>query len=582
MRLGLAVLFALTACSSAPQAAREPEAARPVFDGSPMSNEESRYRPTVGSRGMVVSDDRLASEWGAEILRRGGNAVDAAVATAFVLAVTRPGFAALGGGGFIVYCAPKAAQCEALDYRETAPAASTRDMYVRDGKPRTDLSQVGALAVGVPGTTAGLVFALERWGKLPLRQVLERPIQLAREGYRLTGWHEYAGEYRWKDMNDAARRVFGCAGKPCPVGTVMKQPELAGVLAEISRNGARGFYEGPVARKLAQGIRAAGGIVTEADLKAYRPKLRAPVTGRYKDLSIVSMPPPSAGGAMIAQLLGYFERAEKQGELAEGFGSARSVHAQAHALALSFADRAEIFGDPEYVKVPLERFLSPAYIDERWKTFDPSRAAFPEKPGIVLAPEGTQTTHLSAMDRDGGAVGLTTTLNRLLGSAFVAPGTGVLLNDEMDDFSIQAGVPNHFGLVGSQANAIVAGKRPLSSMAPTIVRDSQGRARIVIGAQGGPRITSSVALSLLNRFGFGFSLPDSIVASRIHEQWKPSTLRYERPGLSEETVRALRDRGWTITPEDYDIAKVHALERFESGRVWGITDPRGEGAAVAE
>ncbi|HUP58397.1 MAG TPA: gamma-glutamyltransferase [Bdellovibrionota bacterium] len=581
--LVVAVLLAGFGSCSARQSA-DSVAWKPLsFDGSPSSNENSRYRPVVSTAGMVVSDDRLANEWGAEVLRRGGNAVDAAVATAFMLAVTRPGFAALGGGGFIVYCPKDGGGCAALDYREKAPSAATRDMYIREGKARTDLSQVGALAVGVPGTPAGLVLALEKWGRLPLRMILEEPIRTARKGIRVTGWLEYAIDERWKDMNDEARRVFGCRGKPCPAGAVLKQEDHARVLEELVRKGARGFYEGEVARKIVRAVRAAGGILTEEDLRSYRPEIRIPVSGTYKGYEIISMPPPSAGGAMVVQLLGYFERAEKQGALSEGFGSASAVHAQAHALALSFADRAELFGDPAFVRIPLERFLSSAYLDERWKTFDPSRAALPVKAGIEApASGGSQTTHLSVVDREGGAVALTTTLNRLMGSAFVAPGTGVLLNDEMDDFSIQPGVPNVFGLVGSAANAIAPGKRPLSSMAPTIVRDSAKRVRLVIGAQGGPRITSSVALAIQNRFGFGLSVVDAVFAPRIHQQWKPAALRYEVPGLAPETLSRLEALGYALKPEIWDVARIHALERFESGRVWGVADPRGEGSAVAE
>jgi gamma-glutamyltranspeptidase/glutathione hydrolase len=536
---------------------------------------------------MVASDDPIANEWGAEILRKGGNAVDAAVATAFTLAVTRPHYGSLGGGGFIVYCPKKdgaaAPECFAVDYRERAPKAAGGDMYNRNGKPDTSLAQAGALASGVPGVTAGLTLAHSKWGKLPLRELLRKPIELARGGVRVTGWLEWVLAVRWKDMNSEARQVFGCSGQPCPAGTLLKQPDLARLLAAIARDGARAFYEGESARRLARGVRDAGGILSEEDLEGYHATVRKPVTGTYKGLEVISMPPPSAGGTMVVELLGYFERAERQGALAQGFGAASSLHAVAHALALSFADRAELFGDPDFVPVPLARLTSNEYLDERWKSFDPGHAAIPVKPGLSLEPEGKDTTHLSVLDREGGAVALTTTLNLPLGSGFIPPGTGVVMNDEMDDFSLRPGVANVFGLVGSRANAIAPGKRPLSSMSPTIVRDRAGSVRLVIGAQGGPRITSSVAQVILNRFGFGVALPDSVAAPRIHEQWKPPALKYDTPGISEDTVAKLRALGYSVVPEERsDIARIHAIERFPNGRVWGVADPRGEGNAVAE
>jgi gamma-glutamyltranspeptidase/glutathione hydrolase len=562
-----------------------------AFDGSVATNLKSRYRPTVGTKGMVVSDDRVANEWGAEILRKDGNSVDAAVATAFALAVTRPYYASLGGGGFLVHCPPEGKKCVALDYRERAPKAATRDMYVKNGKADSDLSSDGALAPGVPGVTAGLVYALKRWGTMPLSMVLKRPIELARQGYRFTGFQETGAQSRWEAMNEPARKIFGCEGKPCPSGTLIKQPDLARVLEEIARKGTDGFYRGWVARSISAGVRKAGGIITEQDLADYRPTEREPVSGVVRGYEITSMPPPSAGGAMILQILGYLDRAERDGALDQGYGAAKSVHAIAHALGLAFADRAEVFGDPDFVKVPLAELLSDDYLDRRWKTFRSGHAALPERSGLP-APGGapaspggehatSQTTHFSVVDRNGGAVALTTTLNDYYGSGFVPQGTGVLLNDEMDDFSIQPGHPNMYGLVGAEANAIAPGKRPLSSMAPTIVRDSGGRVRIVLGAQGGPRITSSVALVLANRIFFGLSLPDAVVAPRVHEQWKPETLDLEPVGYSEDTREKLRSLGYAVAT-DPGLAKIHALERFPNGRVWGVADPRGEGSPVAE
>lgn len=562
-----------------------------AWNGSAESAYDSRYSPVIGTRGMVVSDERLASQWGAEILRQGGNAVDAAVATAFMLAVTRPQAGSLGGGGFLLYC-PKpgpsgaASPCQALDYREVAPAGAARDMYVRDGKPRTDLSQDGALAVAVPGVTAGLIKALEKWGSVSRQKILSRPMEVARAGIELSGATEFGLTDRWEAFNPEARRIFGCRSgaklEPCPTGTRIRQPELAKVLEAISREGRAGFYGGRVARAIVRDVREAGGILAEKDLADYQPKLRKPVRGTYRGMEVVSMPPPSSGGAIVVQMLAYMERAEAQ--LASGFGSAPELHAVAHAMALAFADRAVWFGDPDQVMVPLEGLLAPAYLDERWaESFRKDRAALPEsagKPGVVV--DGNHTTHFSVIDREGNAVSVTTTINDNFGSGFVPAGTGVFLNNEMDDFSIQPGVPNLFGLVGAESNAVGPGKKPLSSMSPTIVRDERGNARLVLGAAGGPRIATSVFSAILNRVRFGMSIVDAIAAPRIHHQWRPLELRYEPQGFAPEVEQKLRQMGYLLKPAS-ELARAQALERFpESGRTWGAPDFRGEGFAAAE
>ena len=319
----------------------------------------------VGTRGIVVADDVVAASWGAEILAQGGTAVDAAVATVFAMSVTRPHYAALGGGGFLLYC-PKPeklvgspaglrpSECQVLDFRERAPHAATRDMYLRDGKARTDLSQDGALASGVPGLVAGFLDAHSRWGKIPRKRLLEKPIQLARVGVPLSGVTEFAATERWKAMNSEARRIWGCAegAQACPAGTVVKQPDLARVLTEISDKGAPGFYRGWVAKKLTDGLQAAGGIMTVQDLAEYQATLRVPLRGEFRGMEVVTMPPPSAGGALVLQMLGFVDLADESGEFSEGFGSARSVHALGHAMRLAFGSRGS-FGDPDQVQVPV-------------------------------------------------------------------------------------------------------------------------------------------------------------------------------------------------------------------------------------
>jgi gamma-glutamyltranspeptidase/glutathione hydrolase len=557
------------------------------------SDRLSRVRPVIGNRGMVVSDDRIASEWGAEILRKGGNAMDAAVATAFMLSVTRPHYGSLGGGGFLVYC-PAKQKCTAIDYREKAPSAATRDMYLRNGKADTDLSQDGALASGVPGVPAGILTALEKFGTRKREVLLRQPIRIAEHGFRFTGLEETAAVERWSAFNKEAKKILGCkislksgakAGieqglEPCPVGTFLKQPDLAKVLREISAHGKDGFYSGWVGRKIVNGIAKAGGILTIKDLEQYRPKIREPLVGKFHGMEVVTMPPPSSGGVHLLQMLGFMNRAEKKGELSQGFGSAESIHAEAHAMALAFADRAKYLGDTDYVKVPIHALLSEAYLDQRWATFDPGKANPPADAGI-LPNEPQNTTHFSVIDRYGNAVAITTTINDEYGSGFVPPGTGVFMNDEMDDFSAQPGVPNMFGLVGGEANAIAAGKRPLSSMTPTIVRDSKGEVHLVLGAAGGPRIITAVFNVLVNRYEFGMLLPDAVSAPRVHDQWKPDELRVEQFGFSPGTREALTKLGYSVK-ETPALAKMHAIERFPNARVWGVPDIRGEGAAVAE
>ena len=554
--------------------------------GGPESVSDSRYQIHLGTRGMVVSDDQEASQWGAEILRRGGNAIDAAVATSFALAVTRPHYASIGGGGFLLYCPhPKnnaPASCQAIDYREKAPSRASHDMYLRDGKANTDLSQNGALASGVPGVPAGLLLALEKYGSLSRKVLLSRPISLAKQGYVFSTHSEEAAAQRWSAMNAEAKKIFGCLKSskivPCPTGAMIHQPDLAKTLELISHFGAKGFYEGPLAKKIVNGIQDAGGILSLDDLSAYRPQLRTPLKGSFQGLEIVAMPPPSSGGAIVLQLLGYAERADRDGAFQNGFDSANMIHAVTHGMALAFSDRAHYFGDPDFVPLPLDKLLSPSYLDQQWKTFKMNHAALPEGQSKVKEP--MHTTHFSVIDREGNAVAITTTINDNFGSGFVPPGTGIVMNNQMDDFSVQPGVPNLFGLVGNEANSIQPGKRPLSSMSPTIVRDKKGNNLIVIGAAGGPRIITSVFLSLLNRLRFGMSLQDAVAAPRFHQQWTPTSVDVERMGFSPETRAILEKKGYSLN-EVPTLGKVHALERLPNGRTSGAPDPRGEGVAVA-
>lgn len=576
--------------------------------GEASSAMESRYQPVVSTRGMVSADDRIAAEWGAEILRRGGNAMDAAVATAFAMAVTRPHYASLGGGGFLLFCPKKKPAnsvpppCTSLDFRERAPSAAHRDMYMVDGVAHPERSQTGALAIGVPGIPAGLLKALEKFGTLPRKKLLTRPIQLAKQGYPFSANTESAAIERWTEMNPSAQKIFGCRTTkisplaPCPAGTWMKQTDLGKVLEEISEKGTSAFYQGWIARKLVEGIRQSGGVITLKDLKFYQPIVRLPLKTTLSPefaqphfqntpLEVISMPPPSSGGIVLMQLLAYAQMAAQSGNLNQGFGSSETVHTLAHAMALAFSDRAEFLGDPGFVQIPISRLLAPSYLQEKWKPFDPEKANLkdihPSKPLQQELSEPKHTTHFSVIDREGNAVAMTLTVNANFGSGFVPRGTGIVMNNQMDDFSIHLGTPNFFGLVGSEANAVAPGKTPLSSMTPTIVRDADGQVRLVLGAAGGPKIVTAVFQSLVNRIRFGMSLPDSVSAPRFHHQWKPETLELEADGFSVQVRTALEKKGYQLNLIS-KAAKVHALERFSNQRIWGIADPRGEGAAVPE
>lgn len=585
MRIGVLVLLVASAsCSSPP---RSPVEETPqTWDGSAASTIRSRVRPTVGTKGMVSAENAEAAEWGAEILRRGGNAVDAAVATAFALAATRPHEASPGGGGFLLYCPAGGGDCTVLDFREEAPADATRDMFVRDGKAQPELSLHSPLASGVPGFVAGLTEASKRFGTKPLGELLSRPIEMAKKGFVFTGWEEDAAISHWKTMNEAARKIFGCGGHACRAGAVVAQKDLAKVFAEIARHGRDGFYRGWVARKIAEGFRQAGGLITEQDLAAYEVKVREPVRTHYRGYEIVTMPPPSNGGVALAQMLAYAELADEAHELGPRYLSLPTLHVLAHAMQLAYADRARLFGDPDQVAVPVASLLDPGYLRNRWKTFDPSRANLSVDAGLSPPPragEGAHTTHFSVTDRWGGAVAMTVTVNRNFGSGFVPPGTGVVMNNEMDDFSAQPGVPNSFDLIGGEANAIAPHKRPVSSMAPTIVRDERGRVRLVLGAAGGPTIATSVFLTLFERLRLNISLPDAVAMGRIHQQWRPKTLLIDTSMFSDDLLAGLAGLGYTVEDFGDFIGRIHAIEVFpDAGHVWGVADGRAEGGAVPE
>jgi len=536
---------------------------------------------------MVAADDLQAAQWGTETLKRGGNAVDAAVATAFGMAVTRPHYAALGGGGFMVHCpAPQnglASECTVLDFREKAPLTAKKDMYIRNGKADTTLSQQGALASGTPGVPAGLLAALSQFGTRKVSQVLSDPIQWARQGVRVSAHTETALSMSWKSFNAEARKIFSCQNKtetPCKAGDVLIQSDLAKTLSLISKKGHEGFYKGITAKRIAASMKLDGGLISEADLAAYKPQTRKPSVGKFRNYEVITMPPPSSGGILLVQLLKYFEFAQKSSHVDESPVSWRTLHSKAHAMSLAFSDRTTHLGDADFYPVPSDKLLSENYLRARWKSFLPDKTALPDAPGEPLR-EPDQTTHLSVIDSAGNAVAMTLTVNGYFGSGYVPKGTGVVMNNEMDDFALQPGVPNMFGLIGSEANSIAPGKRPLSSMTPTIVRDDGGNARLALGAAGGPRIITSVYQTIINRLHFGMSLTDSVAAPRIHHQWRPQQVFFEMNRFSPHDLSKLKEMGYELNEKE-GLAVIHAVERTPNGQVFGAADPRGEGVAVAQ
>jgi gamma-glutamyltranspeptidase/glutathione hydrolase len=546
--------------------------------------------PAEGTHGMVVTGEVHAARAGHEMLARGGNAVDAAVATSFALGVSDPYHSGIGGGGFLLI-RMASGEAVALDARETAPVAATRDMFVAPGVAE-DAPRTGPLAVGVPGLVAGAALALERFGTLPLAQVLEPAIRLAEDGFEIGPRHAaaaraWAGRGMRARFPETARIQLPATDGEIRPGWRLRQPELAATLRTLAREGPKAFYQGELARAIAAEMARQGGLVTLADLAAYEPRLREPVRGGYRGLEVLSFPPPSSGGVALVQMLAMLEGFDLA---ARGAGSSASLHVVAEAMKLAFADRAAYLGDPEFVAVPLAALLSPEYavrqrarINPGWLRKAPwhwgrERAIRVAGPG--LAEEDGGTMHLSVTDAAGNAVAITQTINLTFGSGITVPGTGIVLNDEMDDFAIAPNRPNAFGLVDTRgANAIAPGKRPLSSMTPTIVL-REGRPWFVTGSPGGPRIITTALLTLLNVVDWGMNVQEAVAAPRFHQQWQPDELVVER-AVPRDVIEALRARGHAVTVSERDWSSAQAiLVDPASGVHRGGSDPRSDGAAL--
>lgn len=544
-----------------------------VAQDAPLVRRANISQPERAREGMVVSQSKLASAVGAQILADGGNAVDAAVATALALAVVLPRAGNLGGGGFIVLAGPDFEEPVALDYREMAPAAATRDMYLdADGNVDRDKAMRSIFSSGVPGTVRGLALALADYGTMSWEEVTRPAYLLAHDGFVAS--FEFADglaarRERLAGMPAGRQKFYKSTGDNYVAGDIFVQPVLADTLAQLMRDGPDAFYTGDIARKIADFMQAQGGLITMDDLANYRAVIRKPVTGTYRGFEIVSMPPPSSGGVHIIQMLNILENYPIRDM---GFGSADVMHLMAEAMRRAFADRSKHLGDPDYYDVPLEWLTDKAYAAELSAKIDMKRATPSSEvlPGKPPGYESMDTTQLSVMDGRGNAVSLTTTLNFSYGSGIVVPGAGFLLNNEMDDFSSKPGVPNAFGLLGGDANAIEGGKRPLSSMTPTIVlRD--GRPYLVTGSPGGSRIITVVLQIIVNVIDHGMNIADAVVAPRMHHQWQPDILQVE-PGFSPDTLSLLEARGHKLGRGRVMGAGESIL--YDGGIFYGAADPR--------
>jgi len=570
----LAALVA-AACHGAPKAATPAPAVTPAAAVAfpPGWTVGEGRTPTVAPNGMVASNSDLASQAGVEIMGRGGNAVDAAVATGFALAVTFPQAGNIGGGGFMVIHMADG-RTAAIDYREIAPLAASRNMYLDAAGKLTDRSRIGALAAGVPGAVAGMSEALQKYGTMSLAQVMEPAIRLARDGFvvdealarTIAGSQKLIGRYE-------GAAVFLPGGKPLAAGTRLVQPALARTLTLIAQRGPGGFYTGEVADSIAAEQRREGGIITQRDLAGYRAAWREPLRGTYRGYTLLAMPPASSGGVAAIEALNILEKWPKL----PPFGSAAYDQAVTEAFRRAFVDRNTRLGDPAFVQMPIARLTSKEYADSLWRTITPGRAS--RSPVFTATrKESTQTTHYSVVDGKGNAVSTTTTLNGYFGGGAYVSGAGFFLNNEMDDFAAQPGVPNMFGLVQGEANAIQPGKRMLSSMTPSILLDPSGKVLLVAGAAGGPTITTTTVQLVLNVVDNHMSLHDAMSAPRLHQQAWPDVLTYEEGGLLPGVADSLRAMGYDLEPVGH-LANANAVMRVPNG--WaGMHEPRSSGGAV--
>jgi gamma-glutamyltranspeptidase / glutathione hydrolase len=548
-----------------------------------------KLQPVAAENGMVVSTSSYASKVGVDILRKGGNAVDAAVAVGFALAVTYPSAGNLGGGGFMVIHLADGRNTT-IDYREKAPLSAHRDMYLNEAKEFVpELSQFGTTSAGVPGSVAGLIYALEKYGTLSLSEVIQPAIDLAKNGWRLEQRDSiyFSNTIPLFEKYPSSKKIFTKNGDPYRTGDLFVQTDLAWTLEKIKENGKDGFYKGKVAELLVAQIRSLGGYITLEDLEKYQPVEREPIVEKYRGYEIVSMPPPSSGGIALVELLNILENYPAGGGTSTGWGSALYIHHLVEAMKYAYADRTYHLGDADFYPVPINQLISKEYaktIFERIEKAENNAVASSEIKSLDVSPnhESTETTHYSVYDKFGNAVSTTTTINSSFGSGIVVEGTGFLLNNEMDDFSGKPGVMNQFGLLGTEANSIQPEKRMLSSMTPTIILHD-GKPFIVIGSPGGSQIITTVLQVILNCIDFDMNIREAIEAPRIHHQWMPDSIFYELGALNPDVKQDLIEMGYRFWEDSTEVRIIGIAEGIMIDQlnkiIYGASDPRGGGLA---
>ena len=593
----LATFFAVNLCTgisvllgSSSVCAEQVRLARPISENL-LQESGQRFHPVHSSLGIVSSQERLASEVGAFMLRKGGNAMDAAVATAFALSVTLPQAGNLGGGGFLVFWHAPERKAYALNFREMAPHLAHRDLFLdADGEVSKNKEFFSLLSTGVPGSVAGLLKAQERFGRLSRVEVMAPSIQLADEGFVI-----------YPQLADSLKRAFPRLSKdptarslfyrqvelpdggpqwiPYQSGEQLRQPELAQSLKLISSKGSAGFYEGTTAHQIVALMKSQGGLIDYRDLTDFTAPWVEPVKGIFRDHTVISMPPPSSGGITLLQILRLIEPFDLE---SLGANSADSIHLLTESMNLAYRDRNQFLGDPDQIDIPVRRLLSHSYIDSLRNQLNlSSHTSAVDLAGQAPLSSGVNTTHLSVADRDGSLVALTTTLNFAYGNGIAVPGAGFLLNNELADFTAKPGVPNAYGLVQGEQNAVAPSRRPLSSMTPTIVLNQEGDSWLATGSPGGSRIITTVVQVLLNRIIHGLNLATSVATPRIHSQLWPDSLQLEQ-GFSPDTLELLKQRGHALR-FTRSMGSANSVELKPNGGSFGVADPRRpEGAAIAE
>ncbi len=546
---------------------------------APSTTEPRVAHEASSSRHMVATQGEATSRAALGILERGGNIIDAFVAASFVISVERPQSTGIGGGGFLLYFSKSDHKVYAFDFREVAPIRSFAKMYLnKAGHPQALLSQEGALAVAVPGLVKGLHEIHTRWGRLPWKETIAPAIKLAREGFPLYNHLQVAIEDRKQILrldDDARSTFFTSRGEVPLLGTIIYQPDLAKTLEIIAEEGSDGFYKGKIANSIVNTIKNRQGIMSFNDLKNYKVKERTPVEGEYRGLKIYSMPPPSSGGIHVIQILKMLEPHNLR---AKGPQTTDAIHLTAMAMQRAFLDRALYLGDPDFHPVPQASLLDQHYLDKLSTSLNRTHLIKAQdlKP-LSLPYESSETTHFTLADKEGNMVASTQTINGWFGSGVVAKGTGIILNNEMDDFAQKVGVQNLFGAVGGENNLVEPGKRPLSSMSPTIIT-KDGEPYLALGSPSGTRIISCVAQTIMNKVEFEMPLYEAVAATRIHQQWFPDELKIESPFLSQKVENELMAKGHKIVHANLGCS-VQAISRTETG--WtGVSDPRGEGLAI--